>query len=305
MNIDYVAEARKKQEEQDRQRFQQARDPFQYGRQVAQRRYSEIMSGLAERQRQSARTYSDMYQAAKETATAQRAMGAPSLSGGMKAQYSDLVSAREMQQLGAIGRDREAAAREIDLQRQSAFANAELEGQQAAQTELQNRQTKLQLIQQKNEILGNNKLTNIEKAEQLETLGYLEEAAELRETPEGPGTDRTFIGGLFTAGGALAAVNFNVLGIKTGLTKLGGLAVKGLVGSKVPFLVKLGGLLSKVGAGVGGAAKVGLLAGSVKLVGTLALVYGLIYGANKLFDPDDKFQWLFEDEVDEFFGIKE
>ena len=68
MNIDYVAEARRKQEEQDRQRFQQARDPFQYGRQVAQRRYSEIMSGLAERQRQSARTYSDMYQAAKESA---------------------------------------------------------------------------------------------------------------------------------------------------------------------------------------------------------------------------------------------
>ena len=275
MNIDYVAEARKKQEERDRQRFQQARDPFQYGRQVAQRRYSEIMSGLAERQRQSARTYSDMYQAAKETATAQRAMGAPSLSGGMKAQYSDLVSAREMQQLGAIGRDREAAAREIDLQRQSAFANAELEGQQAAQTELQNRQTKLQLIQQKNEILANNKLSNAEKAEQLEVLGYTQEAQEVLAGPEG------------------ASGNAGLLGA-------------GLVAVGAAGIAKVTGVSKAISTALAGAAAgtlKGALVVGIKFVAIAALAAAVIYGLDMLLDPDNKFQLPLEDEIDNLLGV--
>lgn len=275
MNTDYLAEARKKQAERDRQRFQQARDPFAYGRQVAQRRYSEIMSGLAERQRQSARTYSDMYQMARETATAQRAMGSPSLSGGMKAQYSDLVSAREMNQLGAIGRDREAAAREIDLQRQSAFANAELEGQQAAQTELQNRQTKLQLIQQKNEILANNKLSNAEKAEQLEVLGYTQEAQEVLAGPEG------------------ASGNAGLLGA-------------GLVAVGAAGIAKVTGVSKAISTALAGAAAgtlKGALVVGIKFVAIAALAAAVIYGLDMLLDPDNKFQLPLEDEIDNLLGV--
>lgn len=275
MNTDYLAEARKKQAERDRQRFQQARDPFAYGRQVAQRRYSEIMSGLAERQRQSARTYSDMYQLARETATAQRAMGSPSLSGGMKAQYSDLVSAREMNQLGAIGRDREAAAREIDLQRQSAFANAELEGQQAAQTELQNRQTKLQLIQQKNEILANNKLSNAEKAEQLEVLGYTQEAQEVLAGPEG------------------ASGNAGLLGA-------------GLVAVGAAGIAKVTGVSKAISTALAGAAAgtlKGALVVGIKFVAIAALAAAVIYGLDMLLDPDNKFQLPLEDEIDNLLGV--
>lgn len=275
MNTDYLAEARKKQAERDRQRFQQARDPFAYGRQVAQRRYSEIMSGLAERQRQSARTYSDMYQLARETATAQRAMGSPSLSGGMKAQYSDLVSAREMNQLGAIGRDREAAAREIDLQRQSAFANAELEGQQAAQTELQNRQTKLQLIQQKNEILANNKLSNAEKAEQLEVLGYTQEAQEVLAGPEG------------------ASGNAGLLG--AGLVAVGAAGIAKVTGVSKAISTAL--------AGASAGTLKGVLVVGIKFVAIAALAAAVIYGLDMLLDPDNKFQLPLEDEIDNLLGV--
>jgi hypothetical protein len=286
VNIDYVAEAKKKQEERDRQRFQQARDPFQYGRQVAQRRYSEIMSGLAERQRQSARTYSDMYQAAKETATAQRAMGGPSLSGGMKAQYSDLVSAREMQALGTIGRDREAAAREIDLQRQSAFANAELEGQQAAQTELQNRQTKLQLIQQKNEILANKKLKNAEKAEQLRVLGYEQEANQLLQQPD-TGTDATTAGIVSLVGGGIVATSNIVGGVKAILA----LGAKDAAGKAI---LTGGAKFAKIAA-VGGKFLLGAVA-----------VAAVIYGAMKLFDPENKSTdaFGFESTIDSLLGVQ-
>ena len=285
-NPNYEAEARRKQEERDRQRFQQARDPFQYGRQVAQRRYSEIMSGLAERQRQSARTYSDMYQAAKETATAQRAMGGPSLSGGMKAQYSDLVSAREMQALGTIGRDREAAAREIDLQRQSAFANAELEGQQAAQTELQNRQTKLQLIQQKNEILANKKLKNAEKAEQLRVLGYEKEATQLLQTPD-KGTDATTAGVVSLIAGGVVGTS-NIVGGVKGILALGAkdAAGKAILTGGAKFL--------KIAA-VGGKFLLGAVA-----------VAAVIYGAMKLFDPENKSTdaFGFESAIDSLLGVE-
>lgn len=277
MNTDYLAEARKKQAEQDRQRFQQARDPFAYGRQVAQRRYSEIMSGLAERQRQSARTYSDMYQMAKETATAQRAMGSPSLSGGMKAQYSDLVSAREMNQLGAIGRDREAAAREIDLQRQSAFANAELEGQQASQTELQNRQTKLELIRQKNEILGDKKLKNAQKAEQLEALGYTQEAQELLNTEDISNSSTAGIVGLI--GGGI-----------TGLKSFAG----------------FGKAWKAIGTAAGAGAKFkALLAVGAKTAGIALAVAAVIYGIEKLVDPENKRDGVLglESVIDSIFGV--
>lgn len=210
MQLNYEQEARRKQEEQAQMAYQKQRDPFQYGQQVARRRYSEIMSGLQERQTQSSKTYSDLYQQARETAVAQRAAGAPSLSGGMQAQYSDLVSAREIRELGGIGASREQAEREIDLQRQSAFANAELEGMQAEQIGLQRQQSQLGIIQQRNQILSDKALNNEQKAEQLKVLGYEEEANRLLETPDAPQNN------LF--GGITSLIGGTYVGAKTGIS---------------------------------------------------------------------------------------
>jgi len=285
-NPNYEAEARRKQEEQERMKYQQSRDPFKYGQEVARRRYSEIMSGLAERQRQSARSYSDMYQAARQTAVGQRAAGPPSLSGGMGAQYSDLVSAREMQQLGAIGAQRESAAREIDLQRQSAFANAQLEGQQAQQTQLQAQQTQLELIRQRNEILATKDLTDQQKAEQLSVLGYEKEAQDLLSETERPAGDASAAG--------LTALAVGTLGLAkvTGLTKfLGG-----------TFLAKMGSI-----KGLGWLAK-GLTAvgavGTFKLVIGAALIGSVLYGVEKLIiDPENKNNLAVEKSIDKFLGV--
>ena len=241
-NIDYLAEARRKQQEEERKRYQASRDPFEYGRQVAQRRYSEIMSGLNERQRQSARSYSDMYQAARQAAVSDRAMGGPSLSGGMRAQYSDMVSAREMQALGQIGAERERAAREIDLQRQSAFANAQLEGQQAEQLALQRQQLSVERVVQKQKILTDTKLTGEQKAEQLRALGFEEEAKTAVATPatEVPswvgaltgGITGTIAGkGVLTAAAAKAGAGWAGLsfGAKAAAFGTGLLSIKGLI----------------------------------------------------------------------------
>lgn len=210
----YELEARRKQEEQEQMSYQKQRDPFQYGQQVARRRYSEIMSGLQERQTQSSRAYSDLYQQARERAVSQRAVGAPSLSGGMQAQYSDLVSAREMRELGGIGAAREQAGREIDLQRQSAFSNAELEGQQAEQFGLQRQQTQLDLIRQKNQILADKEMTNEQKAEQLQVLGYAQDAQKLLETPdEGGGIPDWILSASGFGLGALSAAKIGGIGI--------------------------------------------------------------------------------------------
>lgn len=234
---DYEQEARRKQEEQEAQSYQRQRDPFQYGQQVARRRYSEIMSGLQERQTQSSQAYSDLYQQARERAVSQRAAGSPSLSGGMQAQYSDLVSAREMRELGQIGAGREQAARALELQGQSAFANAELEGQQATQMQLQNQQTQLQVVQQRNQILADENATPEQKAEQLRILGYNEEADQLLADPEQSGGNKLFTGALALGGSVLGAV-----GLKGGAAAGAGVLAKlgGFLGAAGPVAIGVG-----------------------------------------------------------------
>lgn len=241
-NPNYEAEARRKQEEQERLRFQQQRDPFKFGQEVARRRYSEIMSGLNERRRQASRSYSDMYQAARQSAVSQQAAGGPSLTGGMRRQASDLLSAAQIQELGRIGAERERAVREIDLQKQSAFSNAQLEGQQAEQMALQGAQTKLQLVQQKNQILSDKSLNDEQKAEQLRTLGYNQEAEQLtaEAAPSDPNQGKLFQ---------------SILGFGAGATILG--AGKAAAGKG--FLVGAGKALGFVAA---------------KVIPILAIAYG-------------------------------
>lgn len=229
MQINYEEEARRKQQEQEQQKYQTQRDPFKYGQEVARRRYSEIMSGLQNQKQDVSRSYSDMYQAAKQQAVAQRAAGAPSLSGGMKAQYSDLLSTREIGAIGQIGAAQNKALRDIQQQEQSAFANAQLEGIQAEQMQLQSQQTQLGLIQQKNQIMSDKNLTKEQKAEQLNVLGYTEDAQNVLNTEEGD--SGVFAGIASIVGGTWAALKFS------GATKA---ITTALAGGKAGWLVTAG-----------------------------------------------------------------
>ena len=166
MQKDYTELA--KQQQQD---YQRSRNPFEYGQQVAQRRYSEIISGLQNQQQATQQSYGDLFSQARQRAVKGQAMGGPTLSGGMGQQQRDYVSAIEMQELGRIGQAREGAMRDLYTQGQAAFSNAQLEGQQATQMELQNQQARLGTVQQTQQILQDTKLTEEEKRQQLDAIG--------------------------------------------------------------------------------------------------------------------------------------
>jgi hypothetical protein len=88
----------------------------------------------------------------------------------MGQQQRDFVSAIEMQELSRIGQAREGASRDLFSQGQAAFSNAQLEGQQATQMRLQDQQTQLQLVQQRQQILDNKDLTDEQRTQQLAAL---------------------------------------------------------------------------------------------------------------------------------------
>lgn len=165
MQPDYNELAKRQQQD-----YQRSRDPFQYGQQVAQRRYSEIMSNLDQQRQSAQQSYGDLYSEARQRAVRGQAAGGPTLSGGMGQQQRDFVSALEMQELGRIGTAREGAMRDLYTQGQSAFANAELEGQQATQMQLQNQQTRLGLVQQTQSIIDS-ELPEEQKRAQLDAIG--------------------------------------------------------------------------------------------------------------------------------------
>ena len=185
-----------KKQQQD---YQRSRDPFQYGQQVAQRRYSEIMSDIDTRRQSTQQSYGDLYSQARQQAVRGQAAGGPTLSGGMGQQQRDFISAIEMQQLGQIGASREGAMRDLYSQGQAAFSNAQLEGQQVSQMELQNQQTQLQLIQQRQAILADTKLSDEQRAEQLEALGTSPDAVASKQKTW---DDWLVRGSLGVAGGA-------------------------------------------------------------------------------------------------------
>jgi hypothetical protein len=160
--------------ERQQKDYQASRDPFQYGQQVAQRRYSEMMSNLDNQRRATQQSYGDLYSQARQRAVGGAAAGGSTLSGGMGQQQRDFISAIEMQELGRIGQAREGASRDLFSQGQAAFSNAQLEGQQATQMRLQDQQTQLQLVQQRQQILDNKDLTDEQRAEQLAALDFVD-----------------------------------------------------------------------------------------------------------------------------------
>ena len=217
---------RKQQED-----YQRSRNPFEFGQQVARRRYSAIMSGLDAQRQATQRSYGDMYQAARQRAVGQQAMGGPTLSGGMGQQRRDYVSALEMQELGKIGAARAQAEADLYTQGQSAFSNAQLEGQQAAQQELANRTAQLQMVQQRQAILADKKLTDEQKQEQLNALGGIESAQGI--TPQGNQG--------ITSGDVLTGAGIGAAGLY-GIPKIikGGTALKATIGAGKAFASGLG-----------------------------------------------------------------
>lgn len=280
MQPDYNELAKRQQKD-----YQSSRDPFEFGQQVAQRRYSEMMSNLDMQRQGTQQSYGDLYSQARQRAVGGSAMGGPTLSGGMGQQQRDFVSAIEMQELGRIGQAREGASRDLFSQGQAAFSNAQLEGQQATQMQLGNQQAQLQLVQQRQSILENKDLTKEQRAEQLQALGQNPEAVAEKQ--------RTWDQWLTT--GALAAGGLGIAG--TGVAKLVGSISAGLGASGIGAL-KVAGVskASAVGfsglkamAVAGGAGKVGALVAAglatnpvgwaigAVIVGVLAV--GLIAGA--------------------------
>lgn len=236
MQPNYEAEARKRQQQQ----YQQTRNPFELGQQVAQRRYSEIMSGLDNQMRATQQSYGDMYQAARQRAVGSQAMGGPTLSGGMGQQRRDFVSALEMQELSRIGGAQQQALADIAQQRQSAFSNAQLEGQQATQMELQNRQAELGLLQQKQAILDS-EISQEQKQEQLEALGIEYTSEDITGTTS-PITG--LLGGAVAIGSIYKLAASGVFGTTIGVKALDlGAWVSKIVGPTV----KAGGVLAKMG----------------------------------------------------------
>jgi hypothetical protein len=230
--------------QKQQQDYQRSRDPFQYGQQVAQRRYSEIMANLDSQRQSTQQSYGDMYSAARQQAVRGQAAGGPTLSGGMGQQQRDYVSTIEMQQLGQIGQGRERAMRDLYTQGQAAFSNAQLEGQQATQMELQNQQAQLGLVQQRQSILSNTALTAEQRAEQLEALGSSPQAIEEKQ--------KTWDSWLVTGAGTIAGGAT----LLTGAVKLGAV-VKGaaaLPGAAAGFSTIKGVLTAAGGAKAAGTA---------------------------------------------------
>jgi hypothetical protein len=205
--------------ERQQKDYQASRDPFQYGQQVAQRRYSEMMSNLDNQRRATQQSYGDLYSQARQRAVGGAAAGGPTLSGGMGQQQRDFVSAIEMQELGRIGTAREGASRDLFSQGQAAFSNAQLEGQQATQMQLQNQQTQLQLIQQRQQILDSD-LPEEQKQAQLAALG--------QSIPGEPGTSAAQTISSVAVPAAATALYFG----KGAIAKIGtGSLIKGLTAS--------------------------------------------------------------------------
>lgn len=166
MQPDYSEQVKRQQQD-----YQRSRDPFQYGQQVAKRRYSEILSGVENQQKSVGESYGNLFQQMKQQSLKGQAAGGPTMSGGMGQQQNDFYSTAEMQATGQIAGERNRAMRDLATQAESAFSNAQLEGQQATQMELGNRQAEMQLVQQKQTILNDPNLDEAQKREQLQAMG--------------------------------------------------------------------------------------------------------------------------------------
>ena len=130
-------------------------------------------------QRETERSYSDLYQQARRQATRQQAMSNVSGFGGGRARgQAARMSAAEIQALSGIAAQREGAMRDIREQRDAIQSNALLEAQQADQYSRALQQQELARIEKIFEIIGSkrswDKLSTSAKA-RLRAIGVTEE----------------------------------------------------------------------------------------------------------------------------------
>jgi len=121
-------------------------------------------------QRETERSYSDLYQQARRQATRQGAMSDISGFGGGRARGREArMSAAEIQALSGIAGQRESALRQLAEQRQAISSNALIESQQADQYSRAMRAANLQETNQILELIGNvedfSKFNNRQKAQ--------------------------------------------------------------------------------------------------------------------------------------------
>ena len=120
------------------------------------------------------RDYSTAYQRLRKQgygmglgASAQRG-----LSGGQAAGVRAGLGAQQAEQLGNLMQNQEAAFRQQKAGEASIYSNALLEGQQAQQYERENQQFNYQRVEQLQSIVNDTKLTDTEKQQRLQALGY-------------------------------------------------------------------------------------------------------------------------------------
>jgi hypothetical protein len=236
--------------EKQQRDYQSSRDPFQYGQQVAQRRYSEMMSNLDNQRQATQQSYGDLYSQARQRAVGGAAAGGPTLSGGMGQQQRDFVSAIEMQELSRIGQAREGASRDLFSQGQAAFSNAQLEGQQATQMRLQDQQTQLGLVQQTQSIVQDVNLTEEQKKQQLSAIGvnYDDISSNLNKENRGLLGWKGLTDGEITGGDVFNAVARTALAAGA-IYFFGPAALKlaGGIGTKIGALTGTGGTIGASG----------------------------------------------------------
>jgi hypothetical protein len=121
-------------------------------------------------QRETERSYSDLYQQARRQATRQGAMSNISGFGGGRARGQEArISAAEIQALSGIAGQRESALRQLAEQRQAISSNALIEAQQADQYDRAMRAANLSETNQILELIGNvedfSKFNNRQKAQ--------------------------------------------------------------------------------------------------------------------------------------------
>lgn len=97
------------------------------------------------------------------------------LSGGQAAGVRGAVSAQQMGALGNLMQGQEQALRQQKAGESSIYSNALLEGQQARQYEREGQQFDLGRVEQTQTIVNDTKLTDAEKQQRLQALGYTTE----------------------------------------------------------------------------------------------------------------------------------
>jgi hypothetical protein len=138
--------------------------------------------------------------------------------------------------------------RDLYSQGQAAFSNAQLEGQQVSQMELQNQQTQLQLTQQRQAILADTKLSEEQRAEQLAAIGV-----DSSEIPQEKTSFGQFFGQALTAGAGILTAGTVASGIAQSFM-VSTSAIKSAVGIKATYsALSAAGVSGFVGKGIAAA----------------------------------------------------